>query len=100
MRQCITNVDRVATHLSDQGQDAEAFLEEEERLLNQFVDMGASSTRVHVAGAQAPRPVPPPVAAERTVQPTVRKAAKRGDGPKGATKGRGRGVRVGVAVRR
>ena len=32
-----------------------------------------------------------PVAAKRTVQPTVRKAAKRGDGTKGATKGRGRG---------
>ena len=91
MRQYINNVDRVATHLSDQGQDAGAFLEEEERLLNQFVDMRASSTQVHVAGAQAPRPVPPPVAAKRTVQPTVRKAAKRGDGPKGATKGRGRG---------
>ena len=43
MRQYITNVDRVATHLSDQGQDAGAFLEEEERLLNQFVDMRASS---------------------------------------------------------
>ena len=54
MRQYITNVDRVATHLSDQGQDAAAFLEEEERLLNQFVDMRASSTQVHVAGAQAP----------------------------------------------
>ena len=91
MRQYITNVDRVATHLSDQGQDAGAFLEKEERLVNQFVDMRASSTQVHVAGAQAPRPVPPPVAAKRTVQPTVRKAAKRGDGPKGATKGRGRG---------
>ena len=91
MRQYITNVDRVATHLSDQGQDAGAFLEEEERLLNQFVDMRAFSTQVHVQGAQAPRPVPPPVAAKRTVQPTVRKAAKRGDGTKGATKGRGRG---------
>ena len=91
MRQYITNVDRVATHLSDQGQDAEAFLEGEERLLNQFVDMRASSTQVHVAGAQAPRPVSPLVAAKRTVQPTVRKAAKRGDGTKGATKGRGRG---------
>ena len=54
MRQYITNVDRDATHLSDQGQDAGAFLEEEERLLNQFVDMRASSTQVHVAGAQAP----------------------------------------------
>ena len=91
MRQYIANVDRVASHLFDQGQDAGAFLEEEERLLNQFVDMRASSTQVHVAGAQAPRPVPPPVAAKRTVQPTVRKAAKRGDGTKGATKGRGRG---------
>ena len=91
MRQYITNVDPVASHLSDQGQDAGAFPEEEERLLNQFVDMRASSTQVHVAGAQAPRPVPPPVAAKRTVQPTVRKAAKRGDGTKGATKGRGRG---------
>ena len=91
MCQYIANVDRVATHLSDQGQDAGAFLEEKERLLNQFVDMRASSTEVHVAGAQAPRPVPPPVAAKRTVQPTVMKAAKRGDGTKGATKGRGRG---------
>ena len=91
MRQYIDNVDRVATHLSEQGHDAGAFLEEEERLLNQFVDMRASSTEVHVAGAQAPRPVPPPVAAKRSVQPTVRKAAKRGDGTKGATKGRGRG---------
>ena len=81
----------MASHLSDQGQDAGAFPEEEERLLNQFVDMRASSTQVHVAGAQAPRPVPPPVAAKRTVQPTVRKAAKRGDGTKGAIKGRGRG---------
>ena len=81
----------MATHLSDKGQDAGAFLEEEERLLNQFVDMRASSTEVHVAGAQAPRPVPPPVAAKRTVQPSDRKAATRGDGTKGATKGRGRG---------
>ena len=44
-----------------------------------------------MAGAQAPQPVPPPVAAKRTMQPTVRKAAKRGDGTKGATKGRGGG---------
>ena len=44
-----------------------------------------------MAGALAPRPVPPPVAAKRTAQPTVRKAAKRGDGTKGATTGRGRG---------
>ena len=91
MRQYIANVDRVATHLSDQEEDAGAFLEEGERLLNQFVDMRASSKELHVAGAQAPQPVPPPVAAKRTVQPTVRKAAKRGDGTKGATKGRGRG---------
>ena len=49
-RQYITNVDRVATHLSDQGQDARAFIEEEERLLNQFVDMRAASTQVNVAG--------------------------------------------------
>ena len=91
MCQYIANVDRVGTHLSNEGQDAWAFLEEEERLVNQFVDMQASSTEVHVAGAQAPQPVPPPVAAKRTVQPTVRKAAKRGDGTKGATKGRGRG---------
>ena len=91
MRQYISNVDRVATHLPDKGQDAGAFLEDEERLLNQFVDMRGSSTEVHVAGAQAQRPVPPPVAGKRTVQPTVRRAAKRGDGTKGATKGRGRG---------
>ena len=91
MRQYIANMDRVATHFSNQGQDAGAFLKEEERLLNQFVDMRASSTEVHVAGAQAPQPVPPPMAAKQTVQPTVRKAAKRGDGTKGATKGRGRG---------
>ena len=91
MRQYIANVDRVATHLSDQGQDARAFLEEEGRLLNQFVDMRASSTEVHVAGAQAPRSAPLPVAAKRTVQPTVRKAAKPGDGTNGATKGRRRG---------
>ena len=39
MRQYIANVDQEVTHLSDQGQDAGAFLEEEERLLNQFVDM-------------------------------------------------------------
>ena len=49
MRQYIANVDRMATHLSDQGQDARGFLEEEKRLLNQFVDMRASSTEVHVA---------------------------------------------------
>ena len=55
------------------------------------MDMRASSTQVHVAGAQAPRPVSPPVAAKRTVQPTVTKAAKPGDGTQGATKGRGRG---------
>ena len=91
MRPYIANVDRVATHLSDQGWDAGAFLEEEQRLLNQLVDMRASSTKVHVAGAQAPRPVPPPLAAKRNVQPTVRKAAQRGDGTKGATRGRGRG---------
>ena len=93
MCQYVAIVDRVATHLSDQGQDAGAFLEEDKRLLNQFVDMRVSSTEVHVADAQARQPVPPPVAAKRTVQPTVRKAAKRGDGTKGATKvtGRGRG---------
>ena len=91
MRQYIANVDQVATHLSAQGQDAGAFLEEEEGLLNQIVDMRASSTEVHVAGAEAPRPVPPPVAAKGTVQPIVRTAAKRRDGTKGATKGRGRG---------
>ena len=91
MRQYIANVDRVATHLSHQRQDAGAFLEEGERLLNQFVNMRASSTEVHVAGAQPPRPIPPPVAAKRTVQPTAKKAPKRGDRTKGATKVRGRG---------
>ena len=56
MRQYIANVDRVATHLSDQGHDAGAFLEGEERLLTQFVDMRASSTEVHDV---FPRPWPP-----------------------------------------
>ena len=55
MRQYIINVDREATHVSDQGQDAGAFVEEEERLLHQFLDMRASSTQVHVVGAQEAR---------------------------------------------